>query len=254
MTRRVVDHVFNGTETSADFGAVHETYEKSHTIKGMLKTAMMRYATRELKRGKPREEKPEAKPSSSSPPAVVAADGKIQVSPKLREMVNESCKECHKAGKDLDLTTPSYDRRLALGMLDQVGFAAMPKTAEGLDEPERRAFVAELARLLWSDPQERAVATAWYDDGVRGRPVHRFASAMNSVNARVGKGQKGFRPSAIELATPQPVITYSPAVAVSSAVTAVRSCHDAGHKDEALAACVERASAPGAVISGALVD
>ncbi|MDP2341918.1 MAG: cytochrome c [Deltaproteobacteria bacterium] len=250
MSRRVIDHVFNGTETTADFGAVHETFEKTHVIKQMLKTAMLRFAAREQARqADPKKQKTE--PSSSSTLAAAPA-GLVHVTPKLRAMMNESCKECHKAGKPYDFSADDLPRRTVIRMIDQVGFGAMPRNAEGLDDDERQAFVRELAGVLYDDAADRGTATAWFEHGVRALPVHRFASAMTAVNARVGKGQKGFRPSAVELATPQSLISYSPAVGVSSAVTAVRGCRDAGHKDQAFKDCVERASSPSAVIVGGL--
>ena len=246
MSRRVIDHVFSGTESTADFGAVHTTFEQTHQMKKMLKTAMLRYAARAQK-------KPEQKPkpsSSSSSSSTVAAAGKVQVTPRLRAMLDESCKECHKAGKRYDYSAAELDRSDVIRMIDQVGFGAMPRTAEGLDDADRRAFVRELATALFADPAERATATAWFEDGVRALPVHRFASAMTAVNARGGDAKKPYRPSATELATPQSLISYSPAVGVSSAVTAIRSCRAAGLKDEAFATCVERASSPATVIVG----
>jgi hypothetical protein len=245
MTRRIVDHVFNGTETSADFDAVRKSFEATHRMKSMLRVAMVRYAERE------RSGKATSAPARAGD-SIVREGGRIKVSARLHEMLEESCKECHKAGRELDVTVASFDRDTLLHMLDSVGFGAMPKGAAGLDDAARKALVDELARHVFVDDHERAIATAWFQSGVRGLPVHRFASAMSVVKARVGDGDKGWRPSAVETATPQGFISYSPAIALSSAVTAARSCRENGLKDAEYEACVERASSPTAVIAGRL--
>ena len=46
MTRKVVDHVFNGTANDEDFSAVLDEFKSTHKIKSMLKVAMVRYAER----------------------------------------------------------------------------------------------------------------------------------------------------------------------------------------------------------------
>jgi hypothetical protein len=246
MTRKVVDHVFNGANTAKDFAAVRDAFDETHKIKAMLKVAMQRYAKQAL-----------AKPAATTEPAaaeaattVAAAGGKVPLSPALQKMIKRDCKECHDADDQFVLTVPELDHRTVQLMIDKVGFGSMPKTTEGLDDGDRRAFVAELAAHLYPPGTARESATAFFSDGMRAKPVHKFVSAMQSVTARANGDSKSFRPSSIETSVPQSLMSYTPGIAISAAVTALRACKAAGFKDAELQACADRASAPGAVVVG----
>ena len=108
MTRRVVDHVFNGTETSDDYDAVHETFTSTHRLKAMLKTAMLRYAKREAKdRPSPRSAEARDADSKSVDAAHVvtpSAPGKIALSPKLQKLIKDDCKECHGKNDEMKIS------------------------------------------------------------------------------------------------------------------------------------------------------
>jgi hypothetical protein len=88
---------------------------------------------------------------------------------------------------------------------------------------------------------------------MRARPVHRFRSAMMNVHARTGTKGNSFRPSSIETAVDQSQMRYTPGIAVSAAVSAVRSCREAKLEGKELESCIERSTSPGAVIVGAVV-
>jgi hypothetical protein len=263
MTRRVVDHVFNGTDSSKDYAAVRETFDQTHRIKEMLRTAMTRFAVRK-----------DAPPPKSDGAATVAAApattaDKIALSPALQKMIKRDCKECHDKDDELNLLVPELDRKTLAMMIDRVGFGAMPKNTEGLDDAERRAFVTEVARHLFADAGERDIATSYFSYGMKGLPVHRFFSAVNNITATAATfapepsasdddkkkkrgGLKGFRPSTIESSIAQSMMSYSPSVALSTAVSAMRTCKEAGLKGDALAHCVDEASAPDVVVTGAV--
>ncbi len=188
MTRRVVDHVFSGTASSRDFEAVHDTFDKTHKIKEMMRTAMLRFASRKDAPARPPEE---------APPPPTAPDGKVALSPALRKMIKKDCKECHDEDEKLNLMVPALDRKTLALMLDRVGFGAMPKDTQGIDDAERRAFVTELSRHLFTSPQERDdghVLLRRRPEGAAGAPLllrhqqhHRQRSSHRQEGERAGR-------------------------------------------------------------------
>jgi hypothetical protein len=248
ISRRVTDHVFNGSARPEDAKAVRKTFAEQHTLKGMLRTALVRYASAALK-GRPPEP-----PSAPSTPDVVAAAADadmIKLPASLRRRLDNDCMECHDKDDAFDFNGEALPRQTLAHMLEQVGFGVMPKTVEGLPSPERRALVDELATVLFADPAERQTAIAWFGSAFRSHPVHRVRSSLDSVAQVAGKRpEESFR--TIESAVEQSQMVFTPTMAVAAGVTAVRSCRTA-HKDAAaLAACIERASSPNTIVAGGL--
>lgn len=252
MSRKVTDHVFNGSDSPEDFDAVHQVFEASHRIKDMLAVAMKRYAKRELAQ----------KPAASAPePAVVAkattsasvttaAEHGVTLSRALRRMIDNECMQCHDKGDAFDFNGDALPRPTLLRMIDKVGFYAMPLGSEKLDDELRRRFVNEAARHLYVDAEERRVATSFFADGMRAHSAHRFRAAMASVGAATGHDVKARAPNTIESAVAQSLIRYSPGIGLATAVSAVASCKKAKLRGAALQSCIERASAPSTVITG----
>jgi hypothetical protein len=135
---------------------------------------------------------------------------------------------------------------------ERKGFGAMPMDPVGLDEDERVAFLQAVAPLAFPDAGEREIALRYFTSGMRANPVHRFRSAMMNVNVAAKGDSKGFRPGSIESAVSQGQMAYTPGMAMSSAVTAMKACHEKKLAGEELEACVSRASAPSIIIVGAL--
>lgn len=249
MTRKVVDHVFNGTETAADYKAVLDSFKGTHRIKSMLRVAMTRYAERVMAGAPPA---PPKKPASS-PAATSHADGAlVTITPELREGLDAHCANCHDKGDYFDFSAKALPREKFMLMMDQVGFGAMPMDPVGLDEDERVAFLQAVAPLAFPDDSERAVALRYFTTGMRAHPVHRFRSAMMNVNVAAKGDSKGFRPGSIETAVSQNQMAFTPGMAMSSAVTAMKACHEKKLAGEELEACVSRGSAPSTIIVGAL--
>jgi hypothetical protein len=258
MSRRVVDHVFNGTDTAKDYQAVRDEFDKSHRIKKMLRVALVRFANR--KDGAPDHspEKSDEAAAATTPPS--ASADKIALTPALQKMIKRDCKECHDKDEGLNLMVQALDKDTLAKMLDRVGFGAMPKNSEGIDDGERRAFVQELAQLIYASADERKLAVDYYADGMHGLPVHRFASEVNNIASSVqssapkldskAKAVNGFKPAATESSVAQGLMSYSPSVAVATAVSALRTCKEAGFKGADLERCVERATALDNVVAG----
>jgi hypothetical protein len=257
MARRVVDHVFGGANTTADYAAVRDTFAQSHRIKDMMRTAMIRFAHAALDREVPPPR--DARLANDARPG--DANGRVALSPELVRMVRNDCRECHDEGADLNLLAPELDKGTLALMIDRVGFGAMPKNSQGLGEAEREALVAEIARHLYAADEDRTVATDYFAYGLRGLPVHRFASAVGLVGAAAfgprkaemtsnenGARARAFRPEAVEPALR--LLTYSPGVGMFTAVSAMRTCKAAGLAGTELAECIDAASAPENVTIG----
>jgi len=242
MTRKVVDHVFNGTDSADDVAAVSKAFQEQHRVKAMLKVALERYAARELAGGVPT-------PTTPTPTTTRAVnpDGTIALSDTLQGLLKTHCKECHGAKDPLPLVGPALDEPTLARVLDQVAFGAMPKTVERLPEPERRRFISETAALLFVDAAERAEAIRYHGDMLRAAPIHRYFSAMRHVAGRVGASDVP-RPGATETAVGQGLLGYSPGVGLAQAVSAIAACKK--HKGPERQACVDAATAVDVVVAG----
>jgi mono/diheme cytochrome c family protein len=249
MSRRVTDHVFNGTARPEDFAAVRKTFSTEHTLKGMLRTAMVRYADVVL-RGRP----PEAPAAPSSNDAVAAAADApdVTLSSSLRRRLDAHCMECHDKGDDFDFNGASLPRDVVEHMLEQVGFGVMPKTAEGLSGAEREALIADLSGVLFGNESERKIAVEWFTSAFRPHPVHRYRSTFDTVAQRAGGARATVALRGVESAVDQANMVFSPTMAVSAGVAALKECR-AKHKDpRAVEVCVNTASAPEGVVVGGL--
>lgn len=255
MTRKVVDHVFNGTETTEDVAAVSHAFQQQHRIKPMLKVALERYATRELAAtvGAASNVTPASATTKSTAGAVSGgarekdADGAIVLSEALRGLIKTRCKECHGSKDPLPLVGRALDEPTVAMILEQVAFGAMPKTVERLPESERQQFIDETAALLFVDDAERQEAVRYHTAMLRGAPIHRYFSAMRHVAGRVGATDVA-RPGATETAVSQSLLGYSPGVGLAQAVTAIAAC--AQKKGKEKQACVDAATAVDVVVVG----
>jgi hypothetical protein len=253
MTRKIVDHVFSGTESEADFKAVHDVFESTHKFKPMLRAALVRYAER-YKDGPPPPASLPKEPVAVTPPHGDGSDGSnVKITKALRDMLDERCISCHDKGDRFDFNGTELPHRTLALMLDQVAFGAMPKTTVRLDESERLAFVHQLSAHVFADEDDRKTAESYFANGMRGVPMHRYRSAMTSVALRTDHGGKGgSAPAAIESSLSPAAMTYSPSLGLSSAVVGVGACRGAGLQGDALVACVERSTAPGVFAAGPL--
>lgn len=253
MTKKVVDHVFNGTATNADVNVVTKAFDETHKVKATLKAAMVRYAKRvrkEVKDGPPKA--PSMKPEA--PPAARTGD-QIAVSPALQKLLHRHCRDCHGKDDPLPLSGPTLSERDMAWILDRVAFGAMPKGVEGIDDETRRAFVVESASALFPNEDDRRDAIHFYANMLKAAPTHRFFSAIENVRATVDDDVGGFRPSGTESAVAQSLQAYSPGLALSQAVTAMAACGKAAKErgtdpEKNRAACVEAATRPSVVTTG----
>ncbi|MCB9528084.1 MAG: hypothetical protein H6701_06750 [Myxococcales bacterium] len=244
LTRRVVDHVFNGMGTAADFDAVEAVFARTRDLKQMVRVAALRLAVR------PPAPVAAAKEAAVATEAAVAAVGdEITVPAPVRAFMDNHCVECHDEGERYPLHHAKLPRATVEEMLDLVAFGVMPATPRGLDDEARRRFVALTVPLLWSDPAEQAMARAFYSDAYRAHPVPQFGAAMRMVADRAGS-QKRPSLSMLEYAIQQGEARFSPGFATAAGLTALTACKAAGEAGDALVACVARASAPEALIMG----
>lgn len=250
MSRKVVDHVFNGSATARDFDAVRDAFEESRKIKAMLRVAMLRYAKRELRRIGGVVPGAAADDAAGDEEPVLATGDKVAISTRLVEMIDRDCKQCHDVEDKHVLVARELDRTTLQRMIDMVGFGTMPKGGAGLDDGTRRAFVAEIAKHLYPPGTARDTAIAFFSDGMRAQSVHRYASAMKNVAQQAKDGAREQRPSAIEGSVAQSQMSFTPSVAASAGVVALKACRDAGRTGEALIDCVAHATDPSVVVVG----
>lgn len=249
MSRRVADHVFNGSHRPDDIAAIKKTFAEKHTLRSMLRTALVRYASAVLQGRAP---EAAVAPSSADLAAAPRDAAVVKVPASLRRRIDNTCMECHDVGDTFDFNGDELPRQTLAHMLEQVGFGLMPKTAEGLPASERQAIVRELATVLFDDTAERQVAIEWFGSAFRPHAVHRFRSAMDSVAARAGAKSASLSIRAVETAVEQAQMVYSPTMAVSSGLTALKTCRSAFKSETEVQRCVEKASAPEAIVAGDL--
>jgi hypothetical protein len=115
---------------------------------------------------------------------------------------------------------------------------------------ERQAFVRAALAVVISDPKERETAQEYLLNGLAGHPVHRFHTGAAAIALRAGGTRKQVSIQVVESAVPQSRLSYSPTISISSGLMALSHCKNSDVDD--LAACVERASSPEAVVVGAL--
>lgn len=241
LSRRVVDHVFAGDATVADFDAVEATFARTRDLREMARTAALRFAARPPAPHTPA-------PAPSGEPPAPDEHGPVALGPALRQLVDNHCVECHDEVDDFPFHAEALPRAKIAEMLDLVAFGAMPATARGLDDETRRAFVEAMVPLVWRDPDDREQARRFHLDAFRAHPVHGLGPAMGIVAAEAGA--KAPRINAVEYSVRPSLTRYSPGFAAASGLTALAACKAAGEAGDGLADCIRRASAPEALIVG----
>jgi hypothetical protein len=255
LARRVVDHVFHGTHSGDDFYAVRDSFEATHRLKPMLRTALIRYGSQMID---PASAPAQTGASAQSTDANVqstdegpsTSDGLISVPTAVRHAIDNRCIECHDEGDPVPLNVDRMSADRMLQMAELVGFKIMPKTAVGMPSAERQAFVRAALAVVISDPKERETAQEYLLNGLAGHPVHRFHTGAAAIALRAGGTRKQVSIQVVESAVPQSRLSYSPTISISSGLMALSHCKNSDVDD--LAACVERASSPEAVVVGAL--
>jgi hypothetical protein len=247
LSRRVVDHVFHGTDSAADFRAVRDTFEDSHRLKRMLRTALIRYAMRAIE-GTPVD--PPVVATTSGPATQPEWDAVIPVPEQVRRIIDNRCTECHDEGDPIELHQETMTAQQIAKMAEFVGFGVMPKTAVGIPASERRAFVDAAVAAVFADPTERATARDFFLNGLAGHPVHRYRTSAASIAKRAGKKKNTSYIRVVETAVPQSRMTFSPTMSISAGIIALENCKKGGSSN--LAGCVERATSPEAIVVGQL--
>lgn len=248
LARRVVDHVFHGTHSGEDFYAVRDSFEATHRLKPMLRTALIRYGSRVFDAPSTPARTGATAPNTDDDPSTPGA--LISVPSAVRSAIDNRCIECHDEGDPVPLNVDRMSGDRLLQMAELVGFKIMPKTAVGMPSAERQAFVRAVLAVVISDPGEREVAQDYLLNGLAGHPVHRFHTGASAIALRAGGTRKQVPIQVVESAVPQSRLSYSPTISIASGVLALSHCK----KDEpdSLAACVERASSPEAMVVGGL--
>lgn len=252
MARKVTDYVFSGAAHPDDYDAVHDAFVETRSFKPMLSAAMVRMGERALQGAtETADTSPATAPTSPSPAPATSTPGAdaVVLSPWLRDAVDDQCAHCHDGEDAEDLSGGSLPRETLERMLEQVAMGEMPRTPQGLEPDERRAFVDAITGQLWTDPSDLAIARAFFEHRMEPYPVHDLRPALAAVAARAGTDDRPYLRST-EASSAKPQQLFSPTFAVSTAVVALEACREAKVDEAGLADCVARATAPERLVVG----
>jgi cytochrome c553 len=245
VVRRVMEHVFNGRAGELDVRAAQEAFTREGTLRAAMRVALLRFAGR-WRQGLPRA------PALPGGEGLTPAGGEVRLERGLRARLDEACGACHGSADGegrLELSGDRLPRETIERMLHQVAFGLMPKTTERLDEQVRLEMVGGLVAALFPDEGSRATAMRYFGTRMRALPVLPTQVLLRQVRARSGAAEPATWTLHENGLSPE-LMQYTPGVAAVVALEALRGCKAAGHQGEALARCVEEASAPGALMLG----
>jgi hypothetical protein len=253
MARDVTDHVFGAAVRPEEERAVEGALRAKGTLRAMMREALMAYARRAapLERAAPRDA------------SRTLADGRVVPGPRLSRLLREQCVGCHASGGEGPLFTEALSPDVGRAMLVAVAFGAMPK-GRAMDPDDRRRMIRDLVDALFSDPRTRAEALAYFDGATFTLPVHRATALLRRVADRAdvlvarrhspdgGSGARDEDTMALAFSDEarHDTTRFTPAFALSFAYAALRLCKAAGHEEDALDDCLERAAGGDAAMRG----
>ena len=246
MVRDIIEHVFNDEATDADYQALRAEFRQGSSFKRMMRTALLRLVAR----GSASKEvaEPAAPESPPIPAAAASADDIVMPAP-LQVMLDSRCSDCHSSGTRQFEIADHLPRQMAQRVLSQVAFGGMPK-GRPLPRAEREGMVRTLIQVLWTDAPSREQALHYYN--VRPHSVQRLISVLRVIatNAQASGYQTSLSSSVLsESLIRQDVARYTPGLAATVALEALRACRHTHTKDPvALRRCVEEATRPEAML------
>jgi hypothetical protein len=252
MARKVTDHVFGIQATPDDHDAVLLAFQDEHTFKAMMRTALQRLVSSRQQEALPLRDAappPQAEPSSAelAEASEPLPPGQVELPPELARAINNHCAHCHDGIDQLDLSTPSLDRHRLIQMADHVAFGLMPPRPNNFDDQDRTRFLEQVVHAIWSEPEARTEALAFFQTGQRAHAVHGFQGASTVVAAEAGADQPMALRNLQQIVGPAERV-YSPGMAAELGIIGLRACQDQWLQGDALEACVRQATAPSMVI------
>ena len=252
MAEKVVGHVLGDSATPDDRDAVLLAFEDEHTYKAMMRVALHRFA--DHARAAPMDgSTPERapRPGLQDDGDEVIPEDAVALSADLVRAVDNHCAHCHDGIDQVDLTGSHLTRPMVGLMLEKVAFGAMPIGPSEFADTDRKAFVEAAVHSLWTAPDARAEALAFFEDGRLAHPAHGFHAAKSAVvSASGGSPERPVRSLQISVAPKDRF--YTPGLAAISGMVGLDACKNAGHTGAELEACVLEATDPKRVIAGSV--
>jgi hypothetical protein len=221
MTKKVVNHMFADTGTEEDARAVQAQFDGSGRLRDMMRVAAIRFIQRRLV----------AAPHENRTAAAGSAN--------VKTLVTSLCQDCHDFYEKRE-----PDQKELQTMLEMVYLQRMPKKRE-LSTAERNALIRALNGQLGRP------SSKFFEDEFRAFSVHRpelitsmFANSTKSVEP-ADKTKKPIKLREVENTIDPAELEYTPSIALSLAVAAVKACEKSEGADASatkLAECAQRVS------------
>jgi hypothetical protein len=231
IAQRIGEEVFADSASPDDQRVLREAFDRTHTMKAVMRVALARLAGRHRAGSAPTTPTP-------SPEAGGTATGEaVHLPASTRRLVEARCLACHGAGSStLDLSGERLSRATVTKMLLKVATGEMPKTRFGMAREDRDAFTSSLIAILWPSDPARTEATKYFT-GARTFATHE-ASRVNQIlaarsGATSGEGLIAQHPLAADR-------ELSPDLVTSVALRALELCKGRGLTGADLDACLRR--------------
>ena len=144
MMLDVSRHVFHGEASPEDMKALEKTWMERPTLRALMRTALLRFAQREMDAARlPGHADPTSPTMAASPPPSPAegdAASPVAIDATLHGELEASCTECHSSAP-LDFRAAQLSPDVVRKMLSDVAFRRMPRSKFGLANVERRKMV-----------------------------------------------------------------------------------------------------------------
>jgi hypothetical protein len=99
---------------------------------------------------------------------------------------------------------------------------------------------------LWTPASQRRDAATFFSNRLTGLPVHRLPAAFATIHEAAGI-ERPIEWRQLETSVHGDTLAFTPNFAALTGIEALESCRTAGHKGDALSACLDRALDVGAL-------
>lgn len=170
--------------------------------------------------------------------APAARGGAIQLSSRVRGLIESRCSACHDGDDAPSLDGQSLPRELAIRVIDQVSLDRMPK-GQPLPAAERLLLIRDMVEAVWTTVDDRRTAFDYFDNHLGGTPVHGIEASLSAIRHSTG-ATPDRRWNVIETQQRSEELAFTPNFAAITSLEAIAACHAAGHTGDQLAPCITR--------------
>jgi hypothetical protein len=228
MVQEVAEHVFGEKVSDGDVRAMRDDFRGHPTLKQLMRTALLRYASSQNKAMNQEQPGPSA----------------------FRPLLQANCLPCHGEGEGTrDFRAATLPQSTLHDMLSKVAFGFMPKDTL-LETDERDRLVSSLVVGLWDDPTARSEAAQYFEGRMRALPVQRSQITLNVIRSRTATAHVPWDWSMVEDNLHADVQQYTPGFAAVTAIEALRDCKAATPREGSLEECLERSISPLGLVKG----